>query len=317
MAIISASRRTDIPAFYALWFMNRIRDGFLFVQNPFNSDNFFKIDLSPQKVEVIVFWTKNPQPMLTYLDELNKRGYRYYFHFTLTGYPRILEPSVPPLEARLNIFKELSKKIGANKVIWRFDPIILSNITNEDFILRTFETLSKELKHYTRRVVISFADFYKKVIANLRKIEKEGPIKFYNINMDQVVKLSSYLSEIATKNAMQIFSCAEKYDLSKFGVNHGKCIDDNLIKELFGVALNLQKDKYQRKECGCVQSQDIGQYNSCIYNCVYCYANYNKKIAHNQHSLHDPDSPFLIGNRNISQAFEEEKKDQLGLFRIS
>lgn len=315
--IISASRRTDIPAFYALWFMNRIRDGYLFVQNPFNAHKYSRVDLSPQKVDAIVFWTKNPRPILQYLDELDQKGYRYYFQFTLTGYPQVLEPSVPKIDVGLNIFKELSKKLGADRVVWRFDPIILSDITNEDFILRTFERIAKDLCNYTKRVVISFADFYKKVTNNLQRVENEMHIKFYDISlhMDQIIRISSYLSEIAYKNSMQIFSCAEKYDLAKYGVEHGKCIDDNLIKNLFGNSLHVKKDKYQREECGCVQSLDIGQYNTCTHDCVYCYATYNKQMAHIKRSLHDPDSPFLIGNDKHRPPQQIKKDSQLSLFK--
>jgi DNA repair photolyase len=316
--IISASRRTDIPAFYTSWFMNRIREGYLFVQNPFNAHKYSRVDLSPHKVDAVVFWTKNPRPILQHLDELDQKGYRYYFQFTLTGYPSAIEPSVPKIDAGLSTFKELSNKLGADRVVWRFDPIILSDITNKDFILRNFERIAKELSNYTKRVVVSFADFYKKVTNNLHRVENEMHIKFYDIslNMDQINRISSHLSEIAHKNSMQIFSCADKYELSKFGIKHGKCIDDDLIKDLFGIALHVQKDKSQRDECGCVQSQDIGQYNSCIHDCVYCYANYNKHMAHRKQSLHDPNSPFLLGNGNqTQQVHKKEKGDQLSLLR--
>ena len=313
--IISASRRTDIPAFYSDWFMNRIREGYLFVQNPFNAHKYSKVDLSPNAVDAIVFWTKNPQPMLKYLDELDGMGFNYYFQFTLTGYPSSIEPSVPPVEEVKASFKELSKRLGAERVVWRFDPIIISDITSENVILKNFKEISDELQEYTKRVMISFADFYKKVLKNLSNLEHEMNIKFYDISLsrDQVSRVSSNLAEIARKNSMQIFSCAEEYDLLEFGIEHGKCIDDGLINKLFGFALNAPKDKYQREACGCVQSQDIGQYNSCIHDCVYCYANFNKNMAHKNKMSHDPHSPFLLGNGHFSEESKEKREDQLRL----
>ena len=136
--IISASRRTDIPAFYSEWFMNRIREGHLFVQNPFNAYQIRRVDLSPDNIDVIVFWTKNPQPIVRYLDELDDRGYRYYFQFTVTAHPKLLEPCVPPVSELLAAFKALSKKIGAEKVVWRFDPIVLSDVTPEHAVIKKF-----------------------------------------------------------------------------------------------------------------------------------------------------------------------------------
>lgn len=314
--IISASRRTDIPAFYADWFINRMREGHLFVQNPFNAHKHSKVNLSPDVVDAIVFWTKNPKPLLRHLEELDELGFKYYFQFTLTGYPKAIEPSVPQFEEVISTFKELSNRLGADRVVWRFDPIIISDITDADFIFNNFERIAEQLQKYTKRVMISFADFYKKVLRNLNRVENEMNIKFYDVsaNEDQINRISSYLSEIAHNNSIQIFSCAEEYDLSGCGIEHGKCIDDGLLKDLFGVALNVQKDKHQREACGCVQSQDIGQYNSCIHDCVYCYANYNKNVAHRNKSLHDPDSPFLVGNNNhVQQIPKEEKENQLKL----
>lgn len=246
--IISASRRTDIPAFYAEWFINRLRDGYLLVQNPFNTNMYSRVELSPDKVEAIVFWTKNPRPLMQYLKDIDRLGYKYYFQFTLTGYPKVIEPSLPSVETRINTFKELSDKVGPQKVIWRYDPIVISDITDEEFNLRNFEKLSAELHKYTKRSVISYADFYKKVLKNVEIVTKNTNVRFYDINSNtnQIYKMSSHLSNIAKENSLNIYSCAETIDLSKQGIEHGKCIDDKLIKEVFGLTLNIPKDKYQR-----------------------------------------------------------------------
>jgi len=313
--IISASRRTDIPAFYADWFMKRIEEGFLYVQNPFNIHKYSKVDLSLEAVEAIVFWTKNPYPMLKYLDELSRLGYKYYFQFTLTGYPSVIEPSVPSVDKLISTFKELSSQLGAEKVIWRFDPIIISDVTPEEYIIASFEKIAQRLRNHTKRVVISFADFYKKLEKNFNKLRNEAHINFYDINLNssQIDRISSRLSEIADNNLMRIFTCSEEYNLSRFGIQHGKCIDDELLKQLFGFALKVSKDKNQREACGCVQSRDIGQYNSCVHDCVYCYANFNKEMAHRNKMAHDPNSPFLFGNCNIHELDNNEKEKQLNL----
>ncbi len=314
--IISASRRTDIPAFFAEWFMNRIRERYLYVQNPFNTNKFKKVDLSPSKVDAIVFWSKNPRPLMPYLYELDELGYKYYFQFTLTGYPKIIEPSVPALDEVIECFVELSNKIGSDKVIWRFDPIILSDITSEDFILKRFNFIAEKLKKYTTQVIISFADFYKKVITNLSKLEREKNIKFKDIteHPQLINKFVLQLAEMASRNYIQILSCSEKYDLSRYGIKHGKCIDDELISKITGIKLNVQKDKNQREECGCVQSQDIGQYNSCLHNCVYCYATYNKKIALKNKIKHNPKNPIFLGDKNINDDLNI-KNEQLDFLR--
>jgi DNA repair photolyase len=294
--IISASRRTDIPAFYSEWFMNRIREGYLFVQNPFNAQQIRRVDLSPDNVDIIVFWSKNPQPILRYLDELDERGYRYYFQFTFTAYPKLLEPSVAPMHELLGTFKTLSTKVGQEKVVWRFDPIIVSDVTPEHVVIDTFERLARQLRDSTSRVVISFVHLYKSVIRNLERLQKEKGVRFYDNSrsVEQVRRIAATLADIAHTNCTEIVSCAEKLDLSEEGIQHGKCIDDRLIKGLFGITVPGRKDKNQRMACQCVESQDIGQYNTCTHGCMYCYAASNRKQAHTNRALHDPKSPFLI-----------------------
>lgn len=294
--IISASRRTDIPALYPEWFMNRIREGFLFVRNPFNAQQAKRVDLSPDAVDVIVFWTKNPQPMLAALDELDRRGYRYYFHVTLTGLPKLFEPSLPHEQELIGSFKALSGKIGRDRVIWRFDPIVLSSLTPEGALTATFRRLASELSGSTSRVVISFVHLYRSVVRHLARMEKEHGIAFYDRSRstEQVTRLAAALAEIARAHSLEMQSCAETLDLSAAGIAHGRCIDDGLIKKLFGITVSGRKDKYQREHCLCVESQDIGQYNTCTHGCVYCYAASNRKEVQKNRSLHHPENPFLI-----------------------
>jgi len=294
--IISASRRTDIPAFYSEWFMNRVREGFLYARNPFNARQFTPVALSPRNVDVIVFWTKNPRPMMRYLDELDGRGYRYYFQFTLTGYPAALEPFVPRPDLLVSSFRELSDRIGPDRVVWRFDPILISDIMDEKAILDSFGKIADRINGCTRRVVISFTHFYGSVVRKLMRLEKVAKVRFHDITGDEagMRKMAGSMAGVAASHGMEIVSCATKLDLTEQGIGRGKCIDDALIKRAFGISVPSAKDPYQREECGCVRSRDIGQYNTCVHDCVYCYAASNKKQAHLNRAAHDPSGPFLI-----------------------
>ncbi|MBU3950002.1 MAG: DUF1848 domain-containing protein [Proteobacteria bacterium] len=290
--IISASRRTDIPAFYSKWFINRIRSGFCTVPNPFNSAQISNISLAPENVDLIVFWTRNPGPIIPYLKELNQRGYRYYFLYTLMNNPKLLDPKSPSAKHSLNIFKKLSDIIGPEKIIWRYDPIILSNITDINYHKQTYENIAKSLCGYTFRCIISFVEIYRKIKGRLMKLSEKGfMLNQYN---DNISDLSSYLAQISAKNNMEIQSCALKKELGKFGILPGKCIDDAYIKKVFGLKFDLKKDPFQRKECGCVASKDIGMYNSCLYECQYCYATGSFGKAGINYRNHDPCSSSLL-----------------------
>jgi len=312
--IISASRRTDIPAFYHEWFMNRIRAGFLLTRNPFNYNQIGRVSLLPEDVDAIVFWTRNPSQLFGDLDELTDRGFRYYFQYTITGYPRTLEShTLNPYKA-LSVFKRLSDKIGKEKVIWRYDPILLSNILPIDEHLRLFEKIAAELSGYTNRVVISFADLYEKVARNLGKVEE---LSYQDIcsNKNMVSDISRGLASIAKNKKIEIYSCSEEIDLSSYGIQHGKCIDDKLINDVFDVDLNVSKDPGQREACGCVKSIDIGAYNSCLHGCKYCYATHNESLAKTNYKKHNPLSPFLLGDADgVPSHFLEPNLIQQSLF---
>lgn len=292
--IISASRRTDIPAFYAEWFMNRIREGYVLTRNPFNAKQIRRVSLAQKDVDAIVFWTRNPRQLLPHLCELDCLGYRYYFQFTITGYPRLLEASVPRPQRAVELFAQLSDQIGADRVVWRYDPILLSSLVDVAEHKRLFEKIASLLRGKSRTVVVSFADIYDKVKRNLAAVPglSHEDVTAYP---EAVVELSKYMANIAAGYGMQIQSCAEEIDLSGQGVQHGKCIDDDLIKRVLGVDVTGRKDKGQRDACGCIESIDIGQYNSCLHGCTYCYATSNSRLARTNFEKHDPCSPFLIG----------------------
>ena len=286
--ILSVSRRTDIPNYYSEWFVNRIKEGYLYVKNPMNAHQISRINLSPDIVDCIVFWTKNPINMLDKLDEF--KDYQYYFQITLTGYGKDVEPGLPDKKRELiPAFKELSGKIGKKRTIWRYDPILLNDKYTKEYHYRAFSAIADELKDYTEKVVISFVDLYAKTQRNTAGLHIE------NTGAEEMTEIAAKLAEIAHVHGLQIESCAEAIDLESVGVAHGHCIDKQLIEELIGCPLKGDKDKNQRHECGCMESVEVGAYNTCKNGCKYCYANYNNERVISQCHLYDPNSPLLCG----------------------
>jgi hypothetical protein len=295
--IISVSRRTDIPAFYSKWFINRIRAGYCTVPNPFNKNQVSHISLKLEDVDVIVFWTRNPRPLFPYLEELNQRGYRYYFQFTLMNNPRFLDTKSPPVDSSIKTFQELANFVGFQKVIWRYDPIVISEATNINFHIETYSYIASLLSGYTGRSVISIMDGYAKNNKRLRELEQAHNTKISNIaEVPQLFSdLLPSLAKIAHSNGMEIVSCAEEVNFQLYGIQPGKCIDDNYIEKVFGLTVNHKKDPSQREACGCVLSKDIGMYDTCLFGCQYCYATTSFDKAEENHRKHNPDSPSLIG----------------------
>lgn len=308
--IISASRRTDIPAFYSKWFINRIRAGWCQVPNPLKYRQLSYVSLKPEDVDAIVFWSKNPAPMLGYLDELDTLGFRYYFQFTLNDYQKHLEPQVPSLEIRLHTFRKLSIRLKPLRVVWRYDPIIISNHTPPDFHREKFSQIAKALSGFTRRVMVSFTDYYQKTDRRLSSLEKFG-YKFDRraANSRGAWNLLKELAAIAREHDMEIFTCAEERDFSKVGVPPGRCIDGELLSELWSLRGHTKKDPAQRNSCLCVVSKDIGINDTCIQGCPYCYSTRNLTLAQRRYAEHDLDSPVIWGNwRPLS---ENEQADQV------
>ena len=296
--IISASRRTDIPAFFGEWFMNRIRAGFFYRVNPFNAKQIKEISLLPSDVDVIVFWTKNPKPFFKYLDELDDRGYRYYFQYTLNDYPKEIEAGLPALEVRLEAFASLAQRIGSNRVIWRYDPIIISDITLVDYHIERYKKIAGYLKDSTLRSVISFMDLYGKVNTRWRSLEFARSFRDITKSEDksELFRLVEALAKAAGERGIEVFTCSEEINLGDYSIHHGSCIDLNLINDIFNLNLTYPKDKNQRGECLCAQSVDVGMYSTCQHLCSYCYANRSEKEVGHNIKKHKVDSPMLIGD---------------------
>lgn len=286
--IISASRRTDIPTYYSEWFYSRIKEGFVYVRNPMNIHQVSKISLSPDVVDGIVFWTKNPTPMIDKLDEL--KDYIYYFQFTLNSYGIDVEPHVPSKnDVIIPSFKKLSNKIGKDKVVWRYDPIFFNEKYTIDYHIKYFNILCSSLKDYTEKCTVSFIDLYRNTERNIKSLNVIVP------STEQKLELMSTFSEIAKNSGIYIDTCAEDIDLDKFGIKHAHCIDKERFERLGEYKLNLDKDKNQRPECGCISSIDIGAYNTCKNGCLYCYANYSQNVVNKNFTDHNPHSPLISG----------------------
>lgn len=296
--IISASRRTDIPAFYAQWFINRVRAGHCAVPNPFNPRQVMRVSLRPADVDAIVFWTRSPRPLLRHLDELDDRGYRYYFQFTLLRSPRWLDQDGPAFAAALDTFQRLARRVGAERVIWRYDPIVFTSQTPLQFHVDTFGQIAAALRGSTRRAVISVMTPYRKVQRRLHALERQVGVRlaFYDPLPDTCLEqLARQLQAVAAASDMALVSCADETGLARWGVEAGKCVDDRLLRAQFGLDVPAGKDLSQRPTCGCVPSRDIGMYDSCLFGCVYCYATSSFARARANYRQHNPESPSLVG----------------------
>ena len=291
--IVSASRSTDIPAFYADWFLERLKAGYSVWMNPFNQKRY---RVSFADTRMIVFWSKNPKPMLERLDEMEALGFRqYYFQFTLNDYvAEGLEPNVPTVAERIDTFKRLADLIGKERVIWRFDPLLLSDSLTVDVLLDKIVTIGQELQGVTGKLVFSFADIqtYRKVSKNL------SGTTCREFSLDEKIEFAKGLREINLSLGLEMATCAEDIELSEYGIKHNKCVDDDLMMRLFhddaalmkfiGAEYDMfngwqikksKKDKGQRKTCGCIVSKDIGAYNTCPHLCRYCYANFSDEVV--------------------------------------
>lgn len=283
--IINTGQRTDIPAFYADWFANRLREGFVCVRNPYYPQQVSRYRLDPAVVDAIGFCTKNPAPMFQYMDLLEPYG--QYWFVTITPYGRDMEPNVPDKHRLLEDFRRLSDTVGVDSVGWRYDPVLLSDRYTADYHLRAFETMAAALEGYTHTVVISFIDLYPKVRRNFpeaREVPKE-----------QRRLLGKAFIDSAAAHGMTVKPCAEGEELAAFGADCGGCMRIEDYEKAIGKPLNAPKKKGARAACACYISCDIGAYNTCRHLCRYCYANAEPETVLAQSRRHDPRSPFLIG----------------------
>lgn len=311
--IISASRRTDIPSFYSSWFFNRIKEGYVLVSNPFNPKMLSRVELDPAVVDCIVFWTKNPAPMMDKLDLL--KHYKYYFQFTVNPYGREIEHNLPGLSQRIDLFKRLSERIGKEKVIWRYDPVFINAKYNIAFHREAFAQIAEKLQNYTEKCMLGFIDSY----PHIRKVMRKNEIKpLLQEEMEEMAV--SFKTTAERYPTLKINTCTVKVDLRHWGIPSGQCIDKELVERITGYSIIAGKDKNQRGVCNCIESIDIGAYDSCLNGCLYCYAiKGNSPTVKTLVGKHNPHSPLMIGEINEGQTIKERKvksfrNDQLSLF---
>jgi len=283
--ILSVSRRTDIPAHYASWFMNRLQDGYVLTQNPMNPKQISRVLLSSDVVDCIVFWTKDPQPMFKYFNALDAMGYQYYFQFTLTPYDNRIERYLRPKPEIETTFRELSKRLGKNRVVWRYDPILYAEHIDFSYHQEQFRRLCVLLEGYTDTVVFSFMDLYRKL----------GKPLFAAPLQAERDMLAAYIGETAPQYGIRPVVCCEAEDYTRYGIGQSSCIEKARIESVIGCPISVRRDKNQRSGCGCVESIDIGIYHTCPNGCIYCYANDCYEKAKHRYFCHNPSSPLLYG----------------------
>ena len=317
--IINTGMRTDIPAFYSEWLMNRIKDGYVMVRNQYFMYQVTKYSLSPSVVDCLAFCTKNPEPMLKYIDEL-KKNYKMFWFVTITPYGKDIEPNVPDIDIVIDSFRILSEKIGSNAIALRYDPILLNEEYTIESHIKSFAYILSKLKGYTHDVTISFLDLYDKVKKNAPDIR--------SLSYEEQAIIAKQFVKIGKENDMIIHGCCEHPALSKFGVDITGCMSKEIVEKAIGVILNNPKGQSKRivtdsnkgivegislsekgkPICNCLMGNDIGAYNTCMHLCKYCYANFNKKLVEKNHKMHNPSSPFLIGEATLNDKVTEAKQ---------
>lgn len=285
--ILSVSRRTDVPAFFHRWFLGRIREGFALVRNPMNAGQVGRVTLTADTVDCIVFWTKNPAPMLADLGALD--GWPCYFQFTLTPYGHDIEPGLPDKAKVIDTFRRLADRLGPERVIWRYDPILVSAGHTADFHAENFAAMAGALRGYTKKAVVSFVEPYPKTRRSLAAHGIRPP------DPEAKRDIAARLSAAARGNFLALEACAQDIDLSHHGIGPARCIDADLASRIAGWPLEIGRDKSQRPHCGCAASIDIGAYDTCPHGCLYCYANHSRAAALENLQNHDAASPILSG----------------------
>ena len=298
--ILNTGNRTDIPAFYSEWFYNRVRAGFALARSPYDPSAVTRYRLSPDVVDAILFCTKNPQPMLARLDEL--AAFRQLWQVTITPYGPDIEPFVPDKERVMEAFRALSARLGRRRVVWRYDPIFLTQRYDLAFHLRTFEQMARALAGSTEACVVSFLDLYEKTRRNFpqgRAVETAA----------QETLVRAFV-EIGQKYGMQLRLCCENPALARFGADVSGCMAKPALERALGLSLRIPKAaQHARAQCACVLGGDLGAYNTCGHGCLYCYANENQAAVRRNRALHDAASPLLVGALRAGDVVREAKQE--------
>lgn len=309
--ILNTGSRTDIPSYYSDWFYNRIKAGYVLVRNPYYPSQITKYLLNPEVIDMIVFCTKNPLPMLDQIFLLS--AFDTYWFVTITPYGKEIEPFVPPKEQVIHSFQHLSKIVGTERISWRYDPIFITEQYSTAWHIEQFGQMTKALAGYTSQCVVSFIDLYERTLRNFQGVR--------SVTRLEQEKLIAAFSEIAKENGLQIHLCCENADLVRENVDADGCMSKSVLEKALGCKLQVPKRKTARQECSCLLGADIGAYNTCSHGCLYCYANHDRNTVAKNRKLHHATSPLLIGeileNDVIKQAEQKSwKNGQLDFFDL-
>lgn len=309
--ILNTGSRTDIPAFYSKWFYNRIKEGWVLVRNPYDPLHITRYILSPQVIDVMVFCTKNPEPMMAEISLLS--AFDTFWFVTITPYGKDIEPFVPEKEMVIESFQKLSDITGYERMSWRYDPVFISEKYSADYHIRQFEKMAGKLKGYTKQCVVSFIDLYEKTKRNFPEAK--------SVTGEEQRYLIEAFGEIAKNNELQIHLCCESSSLVRENIDADGCMSKGVLERAIGCRLNVPKKKTARSECECLLGADIGAYHTCGHGCLYCYANYDRRTVEENRKQHDENSPLLIGHAGrddrVSEAEQKSWKDeQISLFDL-
>ncbi len=296
--IVNVGGRTDIVNYYSEWLMNRINEGFAYSRNPLFQNNVSKISLKPEDVDCLMFCSKNYKPMLKNMKEINER-YRIICHYTITAYDKTIEPNVPSIDKSIKTLIDLSKIVGKEKVLWRYDPILLTKKYTVGKHLETFEYIAKQIAPYVQRCIFSFVEMYKKLDYNMPEI--------IDLTEDDKIKILKGIGEISKKYNLYTQTCGTDENNEKYGIHVSGCTTKEILERANGVEYKTVKAKPMRKGCHCIPSRDIGAYDTCLNGCKYCYANKRPDLAKENIKLHDKNSPLLLGNINKTDKITESK----------
>lgn len=285
--IINTGGRTDTVQFYTEWLLKRFEEGYVMSRNPLFPNKVARYELTPDKIDCVVFCSKDYRPILNDITKITER-FNTYFHYTITAYGKDVEPRVPSIEQSIETLKELSSIVGKQRIAWRYDPILLTEKYSIQTHLDTFERIAKEISSYVDRCIFGFVEMYVKLSVNMPEI-----IPLTNEDMD---KLSKGLGEISKRNGLTIQTCGTNGDYTKYGIQRSGCMTLEMLGKANGVEFKQLKHKGMRPGCSCIESRDIGAYDTCMNGCKYCYANTNPKKAFENVKMHDPNSPLLLGN---------------------
>ncbi|MCL5942628.1 MAG: DUF1848 domain-containing protein [Actinobacteria bacterium] len=313
LRVISISRRTDIPAFYTEWLVNRVRSGFCDWMNPFGGQ-IYRVSLQPEDCLALVFWTRNARPLIPHLADLRARGFQFYFQYTINGHPREIDANSPSPEASVAAFRELAQIMTPNLVMWRYDPVLISRVTPPEYHVERFDELSAALEGATERCYVSFLDVYGKTQRNLRRVNEKLGLDMRRPEADEQRALLAAFAEIAGTRGMTVHVCCDEAEPG-LDVHQAHCIDADVIRRLRPDAHARLKSVSSRPRCGCAQAVDIGAYDTCTFGCVYCYATNSRNAALQRRRSHDPNDTILWRPstlRGVDLGTREQRPNQLG-----